>query len=417
MKARICLVCFYFGFLLNLFPDVIVEKIATIPEIQKERGAIGGPELMSVDEAGMNIKIPYRMRSEKSISIHLNDDNTYTLYDDSFENADGEYAYELGQWFIRASSLFVAIDGNEKEIKDISGVKGGLSFILKSDDKVNYYLFYVSDDGSPRALDTQGKRYAYKEVIGLLERLDPEKFQESLERAKALSLYNAFINGTVLVWGQTYYATAERLSSYWKKTIVPHGALPIQYDLQGNAYQLYLYWGNSWQGRPPEMELWITGPDGKRLELINVRPYSEIYSGDDIYYKTSCYVGWGGNVYFFAASEGYTEVFRIRRTWGEPDMYALAVNGCTGDAYGEYVKQVLAEMESGSLRLLRNYLFALYGCPFKSPDLEQHFNRQVWYTAVPGLESSDIQLSPNRQGLLELIQAEELRRSKGQSAP
>ena len=34
------------------------------------------------------------------------------------------------------------------------------------------------------------------------------------------------------------------------------------------------------------------------------------------------YVGFGGNIYYYIAGEEYTEVFRIRRTWGDPDFYA-----------------------------------------------------------------------------------------------
>ena len=34
------------------------------------------------------------------------------------------------------------------------------------------------------------------------------------------------------------------------------------------------------------------------------------------------YVGFGGNIYYYIAGEEYTEVFRIRRTLGDPDFYA-----------------------------------------------------------------------------------------------
>ena len=92
------------------------------------------------------------------------------------------------------------------------------------------------------------------------------------------------------------------------------------------------------------------------------------------------YVGFGGNIYYYIAGEEYTEVFRIRRTWGEPDFYGMAINGYTDDEYGKYVYEVLPKMSKADLRLLRNTIFALYGVHFKSADLSKYFDKQVWYT-------------------------------------
>ena len=119
--------------------------------------------------------------------------------------------------------------------------------------------------------------------------------------------------------------------------------------------------------------------------------------------STSWYVGYGGNIYYYIAGEEYTEVFRIRRTWGNPDMYAMAINGYTEDNYGKYVTETLATMSKSDLRLLRNTIFALYGVHFKSEDLSAHFAKEVWYTDE-GKTSGEVELPPHRQKLVEMIQ-------------
>ena len=115
------------------------------------------------------------------------------------------------------------------------------------------------------------------------------------------------------------------------------------------------------------------------------------------------YVGFGGNIYYYIAGSEYTEVFRIRRTWGDPDFYAMAINGYTDDEYGKYVDEVLPTLSKSDLRLLRNTIFALYGVHFKSEDLSKHFDKQVWYTDE-GKTSAQIQLPAHRQKLVEMIQ-------------
>ncbi len=118
---------------------------------------------------------------------------------------------------------------------------------------------------------------------------------------------------------------------------------------------------------------------------------------------TSWYVGFGGNIYYYIAGEEYTEVFRIRRTWGDPDFYAMAINGYTDDEYGKYVDEVLPTLSKSDLRLLRNTIFALYGVHFKSEDLSKHFDKKVWYTDE-GKTSAEVTLPAHRQKLVEMIQ-------------
>jgi hypothetical protein len=137
----------------------------------------------------------------------------------------------------------------------------------------------------------------------------------------------------------------------------------------------------------------------------DINNYTDIFlsNDDNIPFSASWYVGYGGNIYYYIAGEEYTEVFRIRRTWGNPDMYAMAINGYTEDNYGKYVTETLATMSKAELRLLRNTIFALYGVHFKSEDLSAHFAKEVWYTD-DGKTSGEVELPPHRQKLVEMIQ-------------
>ena len=256
----------------------------------------------------------------------------------------------------------------------------GISFILKKDD--GYIVYYVSNGGTPGAVDTTGKIYSNTEALAYLKEYDPEKYAESLVRAEELGLKSDFERGNVLIWGQTYYKS--------------HNSLK-QYDIQGNKYG-FLYTGSTGN--------FITcrkNTDDKNLfKAINANEYSTLLStvGASSY---SWYVGYGGNIYYYIAGEEYTEVFRIRRTWGNPDMYAMAINGYTEDNYGKYVTETLATMSKSDLRLLRNTIFALYGVHFKSEDLSAHFAKEVWYTDE-GKTSGEVELPAHRQKLVEMIQ-------------
>ena len=152
----------------------------------------------------------------------------------------------------------------------------------------------------------------------------------------------------------------------------------------------------------------IRTPELSLLQSIKLHDYSlilqkHINNNDYSIINARMKVGFGGNIYFFVSDITETEVFRIRRTWGEPDLYAMAINGYTDDFYGKYVDRVLPTFSKENLRLLRNTIFALYGVHFKSADLSKHFDKQVWYTDERK-SSAEIQLPEHRQKLLEMIQ-------------
>ncbi|SEP86976.1 YARHG domain-containing protein [Treponema bryantii] len=304
----------------------------------------------------------------------------------------------------------------ENEIIVNGPLSCGISFILKKGS--GYIVYYVDTNGCPGAVDTTGRIYSSEEAMAYLKEYDPEKYMQSEKRAAELELYNDFIRNQVLIWGKRYYSTSGKMKKVLGKSGLILNGL-IQYDMQGNAYQIdFDWWGNyknDWgirfdEGTEDNSNFVCADVNGNRIVLLtDLNNYSKILGSKGDYqetrpeYSTSWYVGFGGNIYYYIAGEEYTEVFRIRRTWGEPDFYAMAINGYTEDDYGKYVNEVLPKLSKADLRLLRNTIFALYGVHFKSADLSKYFDKQVWYTDE-GKTSADVTLPEHRQKLVEMIQ-------------
>ncbi|MCQ2574390.1 MAG: YARHG domain-containing protein [Treponema sp.] len=310
---------------------------------------------------------------------------------------------QLNQYSFHFSGMALEIKKNGNPIGGCK-VENGICFILKKDN--GYIIYYVNEKGIPGAIDTEGKIYSNKESIDYLRVYDPEKFAHSSKRAVELGLKAKFDLCEVLVWGDTYYSTEKMILKYWRQYrdeyLYINANDTIQYDLQGNGYQTGIYTDSEYS------KIVIVSPEGKRLiPPIMIHEYSSILKKtletNSYGISTSWYVGFGGNIYYYIAGEDYTEVFRIRRTWGNPDFYAMAINGYTEDEYGKYVDEVLPKMSKADLRLLRNTIFALYGVHFKSEDLSKYFDKQVWYTDE-GKTSGQVVLPEHRQQLVEMIQ-------------
>lgn len=277
--------------------------------------------------------------------------------------------------------------------KSVRNIESGFSFILKKDD--GKIIYFINKDGIPGAIDTKGKIYTNTEAVEYLKEYDSEKYSVSLKRAEELDLKNEFENAKILVWGKTFYTTTKiREKLYGKNSPYIYDDL-IQYDQQGYGYQLYLEFEDT--------SLCIVNPDGIRIVLEKFEGYKKYKQSEDDYISTSWYVGFGGNIYYYFACKEYTVVFQIQRTWGDPDFYAMAINGYTYDEYGKYVDEILPKLSKADLRILRNTIFALYGVHFKSEDLSKYFEKQVWYTDE-GKSSAQIILPAHRQKLVEIIQ-------------
>ncbi len=316
--------------------------------------------------------------------------------------------YKLQDYEISSNITWLRITRDGKDIifeHNRNLIYNGISFIVRND--YNYIAFFVNIEGVPGAADTTGKIYSASEAMAYLQGYDAEQYRKSEERAAELGLLEKFRAGKVLIWGKTYYAPPRILNSFWNRSIFRATDRQIFYDSQGNAYQSVL----RTKGEVGS-EIWIVDPNANYLAQIDVTNYSKILSTYEPghIFTHSTYVGFGGNIYYYVAGDDFTEVFRIRRTWGEPDLYAMAVNGYTKDSYGEYVDTVLANMSKEELRLLRNHVFALYGYVFKDAALKSYFEKQVWYLAKPEVNLTTLILPAERRALVERIQEEEKKR-------
>ena len=315
-----------------------------------------------------------------------------------------ECYHKMNNLYIGSYNTNISIEKDSKFLAWVNTAESGISFILKKGN--GYIVYYVDESGYPGAVDTDGKIYSSEEAMEYLKEYDPEKYAQSEKRAAELELYNDFIRNRVLIWGKRYYKP------------IKGGSLD-QYDNQGNRYGCnFFWWGNyknDWGtfcevGTESTSNLFCFDINEERFIFdTTLNNYSTILGSKGDYqetrpeYSTSLYVGFGGNIYYYIACEEYTEVFRIRRTWGDPDFYAMAINGYTDDNYGKYVEEVLPTLSKADLRLLRNTIFALYGVHFKSEDLSKHFDKQVWYTDE-GKTSAEVTLPAHRQKLVEMIQ-------------
>ena len=285
---------------------------------------------------------------------------------------------KINNLYIGSYDTNISIEKDSRFLAWVNTAESGISFILKKGN--GYIVYFVDKQGLPGAVDTEGKIYANKEAISYLKQYDSEKYEESLLRAEELGLKNAFEKAEILVWGKTVYKPKQYLLQY------DEGGLSYSFECSGK-------WGTF-------VGCYLN--DEEIMSMDNLNDFTTLIGkGKD--YSTSWYVGFGGNIYYYIAGEEYTEVFRIRRTWGDPDFYAMAINGYTDDEYGKYVDEVLPTLSKSALRLLRNTIFALYGVHFNSDDLTTYFDKQVWYTDE-GKSFSDIQLPAHRQKLVEIIQ-------------
>ena len=342
-------------------------------------------------------------RGESQSVYNLNKISEESKKNKYFARTTTEAFVILNNFEIHFSEMALEIK-RENEVIVNGALSSGISFILKKDKE--YIVYYINENGFPGAADTSGHIYSNEEAMGYLKKYDREKYAQSLKRAEELGLKNAFENAEVLVWGKRYYKPIKGGSLY-------------QYDNQGNRYGCnFSWWGNyknDWGtfcevGTESTSNLFCFNIDEERFIFdTTLNNYSKILGSKGDYqetrpeYSTSWYVGFGGNIYYYIAGEEYTEVFRIRRTWGDPDFYAMAINGYTDDEYGKYVDEVLTTLSKSDLRLLRNTIFALYGVHFKSQDLSNYFDKQVWYTDE-GKTSAEVQLPEHRQKLVEMIQ-------------
>ena len=415
MKKKLLFTAIIFSMSLFCFAQE-VERLFQTSEIKHHESLTSeSPFGIYVDEVTDNIEI-MNGNWDGGTRISLNGNHESETIND-FTSFWASASIRLENKIISFSDSLITIQENKNIFVKIKNeCANGISFILKKGN--GYIVYYVDDSGYPGAVETTGRIYSSEEAMAYLKEYDPEKYKQSEKRAAELELYNDFIRNRVLIWGKRYYSTSDKMKKVLGKSGLILKGL-IQYDMQGNAYQIdFDWWGNyknDWgirfdEGTEDNSNFVCADVNGNRIVLLNdLNNYSKILGSKGDYqetgpeFSTSWYVGFGGNIYYYVAGEAYTEVFRIRRTWGDPDFYAMAINGYTDDNYGKYVVEVLSTLSKADLRLLRNTIFAIYGVHFKSTDLSKYFDKQVWYTDE-GKTSGEITLPAHRQKLVEMIQ-------------
>lgn len=302
-KFLLPLICIFF--MQNMFSQNI-EKLGTtnkINYIAGQAGAEDNPHGIYVDE----INQTFTWYQDEFCTSSLNNINdNMEIQAESAKNSPGSIYIKLNDdfWSIESLCVYPVIN----RIPQHKGVmfQNGISFILKKDS--GYIIYYVDKEGIPGAVDTTGKIYSNTEAIKYLQEYDKDKFEESRQRAKDLDLLDQFDSAAVLVWGQKYYSTVEKLNTYLGSAAFLDYTGLVQYDQQGNCYQLKneLKFNGKFSYGEGKV-ICINSQNQVVFETTFSKDESEtLYLWND--YSSSWLVGYGGNIYFYIAGASYTEV-------------------------------------------------------------------------------------------------------------
>ena len=325
----------------NLFSFDLIYK--TNEPIFTSRGSYEAYEGISVNEVDQIIRIGGERGKVFMIPIESPDLSNY----EDYPSISGFYEILLNDYSLSVYDFKFILKKNKEIIfdsyKNKIRLSIGIVYILKNGNN-DFYVFFTTSENKLLAVDTSGIIYQDDKLIEILKKIQIKKD----EITKTLSFIS---NRFPLSQGLPYIT---------------------QYDLDGNTYSIKLN-----TGYDNYCEIYLKNEN--RIVTINDNAIDELINKELILASYS-YVGFGGNIYLYLITDESVEVYRIRRTWGDPDFYAMAINGYTDDEYGKYVNEVLPKMSKADLRLLRNTIFALYGVHFKSADLSAYFDKQVWYT-------------------------------------
>ncbi len=376
MKKNLLLTAIIFSMSVFCFAQQ-VEKIGEIKGIDliyktnepifTSRGSYEAYEGISVNEVDQIIRIGGERGKVFKIPIEspdLSDYEDYPSISGFYEIPLNDYSLSVYDFkFILKKNKEIIFDSYKNKIR----LNTGIVYISKSGNN-DFYILFNDSENNLLAVDTSGIIYQEDKLIEILKK-------------------NQIIKDEII---KTISYISDRFS------VIQGFPYITQYDLDGNAYSIKLN-----NGYDNYCEIYLKNEN--RIVTVNDNSIDEIINKELILASYS-YVGFGGNIYFYLITDKTVEVYRIRRTWGDPDFYAMAINGYTDDSYGKYVNEVLPTLSKADLRLLRNTIFAIYGVHFKSADLSKYFDKQVWYTDE-GKTSGEVTLPAHRQKLVEMIQA------------
>ena len=194
MKKKI-LVLLSLIYVFNVYTQE-VEKLGEISEIKhKLIQTSESPFGICVNEVEGKIEI-MNGNWDGSTEILLNNITQKKEKDDikSFW-ADGNI--RLDGNIIGFSDTLITLQKQKEIYATVKNISTGISFILKKGE--GYIVYYVHKDGTPGAVDTEGKIYSNREALEYLKEYDVEKYEESLVRAEELGLKEDFEEGKVKV--------------------------------------------------------------------------------------------------------------------------------------------------------------------------------------------------------------------------
>lgn len=377
-----------------------IELLGDFSEIKLKRSPIErySPTGIMIDELNQNFLIYDEI------------DNTTFVYnipldqlgiDGSFPEFRGP-SYKINNYIFSGRANWIQIkedDSTNFSKADRQIISSGICFLIK-DNSHNIFVFTTNKYGAVTAIDTDGVLYTQSEALDILKLCDIEKYNETIENAQRYGIRNEFTQGKVLFWGETYYGSPKKLNTRFNQNKFPALSNPVYSDSDGNYYHMFI------QTSPASSsELTVHNSNGDLIEKFIVSDNSAILRGDltGSLVSDEIIIGFGGNIYYYISSEDFTELFRIRRTWGEPNHYSLAINGYTDDSYGEYVIDTLNNMSKTELESVKNHMYALYGYVFSEKDINNYFEKQVWYNGTSDYKKPLKDLPANRRKLIEII--------------
>lgn len=96
--------------------------------------------------------------------------------------------------------------------------------------------------------------------------------------------------------------------------------------------------------------------------------------------------------------------------WGRPDLIEEVNEWLPCTLFAGSDDECLKDLTDAQLRIMRNFLYARHGLPFKSKELTAYFSQFIWYDPIEGLLVDKIKWEDWEQNAIKAILAEEAKR-------
>jgi hypothetical protein len=122
------------------------------------------------------------------------------------------------------------------------------------------------------------------------------------------------------------------------------------------------------------------------------------------------YIGYNDPPYYWPRENSYITIYDWKRYIENPAFNRYRWGDFWRDDIWRPSENMLEELSTEQLRILRNTLYAIRGYVFNDSFLQDYFNRQYWYFPNPNIAMSDIIFDTAENRILQYIIAEERRR-------